>query len=60
MQQTVVVARKNDLLATMHEQYHLFLLGMLAFAVIVGWKIGKDLDVKQIGFMLLSQYQLLI
>lgn len=48
-QEALVVARKNELLITIQQQYYVYLLGMLILAFIVGWKIGKDFNISQIA-----------
>jgi hypothetical protein len=60
------MVHKEKIIATLYEQYYLFLIGMLAFAFGMGWKMGKDFHIPRIsssmlnsGFLyLISQYQL--
>jgi|GEM_PF-6165556 len=64
-QQSEVTARKTEIIATLYHQYYLFLIGVLTFAFVFGWKIANDLSITQITtqmfnsglLFLISQYQ---
>ena len=65
-QENQVLVHKVKIIETLYRQYYLFLVGLLACAFVMGWKIGKDIHISQItssmlnsGVMyLISQYQL--
>ena len=43
-----VAVRKNELLHHLHQQCHVFLIGMLLFAFFAGWNRSKDMSIARI------------
>ena len=66
-QKNQVRAQKNKIITSWNQQYSLFLMAALFFALLTGWKIGKDMNATQIStemlkdglLFVISQYQLI-
>lgn len=66
-QKNQVRSQKNKLITSWNQQYSLFLMAALFFALLTGWKIGKEMNVGKIStemlkdglLLIISQYQLI-
>ena len=52
-QQAQVIKQKNEILASF-QHYYLILIGVLSGAFLLGWEIGKELNMTQISKQLLK------